>query len=547
MVRNRSTIKRSALIAGLVVGSGVVASCSVGCRSVTPSPTAQEPSSGAAFSQANRSGWNAATSPDAAHDKSITRAAATDAKDANRVAQVDFETNPQKTPETASKSEASGTDASESLTDVGHRPDQLAELLSADFSIASLSDTTATQSAGDQSADDSSRDESQPGGPATLDDLEAIALASHPSISQARSQVEIARGRYTQSLLPPNPTLRYQSVEIGSGGASGLHSLGLSQRFVTANKLGLAGQSWANTIQQRISELRLAELQVLTEVRAAFARTLIAQQRVQVTKRLATLSEQLVTSTENLQSAEEVSRITVLQAQGDAAQAKVQAENAVTALNARRRGLSAAVGGGLTINHDLAGNVAADLVDTPWEPLLDEIVAASPELAAAGSDLQRARWALQLACAQVTPDITGQFGVGIDAASDDPFVNVGISVPLPIRNRNQGNIRAARAEMAAASQAIEQTRLDLQTRLARVVERYQLAQNRYQRLTETVLPNVEETFELSLSAFQAGETGFLQLLTAQRSLFSTQLTLLEAIEQARQAQAEIEGLLVTLS
>ena len=151
-----------------------------------------------------------------------------------------------------------------------------------------------------------------------------------------------------------------------------------------------------------------------------------------------------------------------------------------------------------------------------------------------------------MACAQVTPNVTGQFGAGIDTASDDAYAVINLSVPLPIRNRNQGNIRTARAQITATSAASERTRLDLESRLAGAVGRYQSARQRYQRLQTKVLPSADETFELSQAAFQAGESNYLQLLTAQRTLIGTELRILEALEQAREAAAEIDGLLVTI-
>jgi cobalt-zinc-cadmium efflux system outer membrane protein len=123
---------------------------------------------------------------------------------------------------------------------------------------------------------------------------------------------------------------------------------------------------------------------------------------------------------------------------------------------------------------------------------------------------------------------------------------LGVSVPLPIRNRNQGNIRAARAEVDSAAAAIDQTRLDLESRLAGAVGRYQMAKERFERLRDLVLPSADETFQLSISAVEAGESSYLQLLTAQRTLFTTQLSALDALSQALQANAEIEGMLVTL-
>ena len=380
----------------------------------------------------------------------------------------------------------------------------------------------------------------------TLASIESMALGSHPAIAEARARVDSTRGQYVQAGLPFNPVLQYQSDEIGNEGASGLHSVQMSQQFVTANKLGIAQQVQAREVQKQRADLRIAELRVLTRVRAAFAAAIVSQRRAEIADQIVDLAEKSIESVSALLEAEEVSKIAFLQARVEAEQSRITAENVQTQLQANLRTLTAAAGISTLPTGQLSGDIDDDLTDTPWESLIAEISASSPELSRAGSELERAKWSLQLACAQVTPNVTGSLGVGVDASSDDTFAVIGVSVPLPIRNRNQGNIRTARADIAAASAAIQNTQLSLEARLAEAVGRYQVALERYQRLQKSVVPTSEETYELSLEAFNAGETSFLQLLTAQRTLFTTRLNVLDAAGQAKQAAAEIEGLLVTL-
>jgi cobalt-zinc-cadmium efflux system outer membrane protein len=389
--------------------------------------------------------------------------------------------------------------------------------------------------------------ETKPAGwSSTLAGLESVALGQHPAILASRQQLAAAQGRYQQAGLPPNPVLQYQSEEIGNEGSSGLHSVRVSQQFVTANKLGLAQQVAAQQAARLSAEVRRTELQVLTELRIAFAQALIAQRRVALANKIVDLSEQSVQSAELLLKAQEISKVALLQAQVEAEQARISADNATTLLAANRRSLAAAVSLDELPEGDLVGDLEQGLQARPWDEMLESIAAQSPELLAAGSNLDRARWALRLACAQVTPNVTAQVGAGVDTGSDDTYAVLGVTVPLPIRNRNQGNIRAARASVAAAFSAMEKIRLDLEGRLATAVGRYETARRRYERLRDNVLPGAEETFELSKAAFDAGESNYLTLLTAQRTLVNTKLRILDALDQTRQASAEIDGLLVTL-
>ncbi len=384
-------------------------------------------------------------------------------------------------------------------------------------------------------------------GQITVEELEALAVARHPSLAQFRSQIESARGQRWQAGLPYNPTLQYQSDEIGNDDASGLHSIQLSQQFVTANKLALAQGVQTQEVKQQQALWHRQRLVVRTNVQVAFAKALIAQQRVELSEQIRELADQSVNTVDQLHEAGEVSRVALLQAKVELQQATIAADNATEQLIGAKRQLAAAVSMNELPPGQLVQSDANVLPSQPWDELLAELLATSPEVAAAKSKLLKAQRALHLACAQVTPNVTGTVGVGIDTATDDTYARLGFSVPLPIRNRNEGNIHTARAEIAAANAAITRTEYDLTRRLSGAVARYQVARQRHEQLQETVLPLANETLELSLEAFRGGETSYLELLTAQRSLFSTRLSVLEALAQARQALAEINGQLVTIN
>ncbi len=76
-----------------------------------------------------------------------------------------------------------------------------------------------------------------PGGTEMLGiaDLEAIALATNPTIAQAGHRVAALQGKYLQVGLRPNPVIGYQGEEIGDVGTAGQQGMFVGQRFVTAN------------------------------------------------------------------------------------------------------------------------------------------------------------------------------------------------------------------------------------------------------------------------------------------------------------------------
>jgi outer membrane protein TolC len=84
----------------------------------------------------------------------------------------------------------------------------------------------------------------------------------------------------------------------------------------------------------------------------------------------------------------------------------------------------------------------------------------------------------------------------------------------------------------------------LQNRLAPAFERYANSKNQFQRYRESIIPAATESLELNKRAYTAGEVGFVEYLTAQRTYFQTSLNYLDSARELRVAESEIDGLLL---
>lgn len=378
----------------------------------------------------------------------------------------------------------------------------------------------------------------------TLADLQSMAVASNPAVAEMGARLEALRGRWVQAGLPPNPVAQYQAEEIGSEGAEGLHSLAVGQTLVTGGKLQLRQAMIAAEMRRAEANLMADRLRIATDVRTAFTAALVAQRRLELVTQLRRVASESVDAVGQMLRAAEVSRVPLLQSQTELQQAELAVETARASLAGARRRLASVAGLADLPPQPLIGNLEDELPEVPYDEALNQLLAASPELADRAAAVDRAQRSLRLACAQIVPNVTTQVGVGYDTGANDPFTSVQISLPLPVVDRNQGNIRRARAEISAAALARRRAELDLANRLAEALQRYQTARVRVLRLTEQIDPKAEETLRLSQLAFQAGETGYLELLTAQRTLFQVRLDTLTAVEQARQAAAQIDGFLL---
>lgn len=381
----------------------------------------------------------------------------------------------------------------------------------------------------------------------TLGELESMALSQNPAVAEAAARVQAMQGKYVQVGLPPNPTAGYTAGEIGNDGAAGQQGAFLGQEFVTGGKLRLNREAAAWEVQRAEQELAALRQRVATDVRVGYYELLIAQERLAMTERLAEVGQRAVDAVGELLKAKEASGTDLLQAKVEADTARMLVENAsVTRLGAWQR-LAAVLGDPDLPMSEVAGNAAQDLPTIEFESSLARILSGSPQLSAQYAEIERARWSVNRARAEVIPNVTVQGSVQYDDATDFTIAGVQVGLPIPIINRNQGGIQQARGELVAAEQSANRLALALQRRLASVFQQYQTSRQQVDRYSEDILPNVDETLRLTTEGYRAGEFNFLQLLTVQRTFFQTHLAYLDALRQMWSASQQIEGLLLSES
>lgn len=385
----------------------------------------------------------------------------------------------------------------------------------------------------------------QPGG-LTLQQLEQMALTNNPSISRATAMLGAARGSWTQVGLLPNPSVGYEGQQLGSGGLAEQHGVAFSQEIVRGGKLRLNRNIAANDVAIAEQQLAAQQQRVLTDVRIAFYQVLLADQQIQIAQSLVQINESSSKAANALQQAKEVSRGDVLQSQLELENARIQLENARNRRQAAWQALTAVVGCPQLEQQGLLGDAAAPPKDFSYDETLARLLDLSPEVAAANQRISRAAAALERARVERVGNINFQGLVnwrdnGIGGKADG---GVGVAVPVPLFDRNQGGVRRAESELTAARREIEQIALGLKNRLAPVFEQYLNARNQVQRYRTQILPAAEESLELTQRGYQGGEINYIGLLTAQRTYAQTNWNYLEALRALRISETQIDGFLL---
>jgi outer membrane protein, heavy metal efflux system len=380
----------------------------------------------------------------------------------------------------------------------------------------------------------------------SLAQLEELALQRNPTLALASRRIEALQGAYLQAGLYPNPTIGYQGDEIGDEGRAGQQGIMVAQRIVTAGKLGWNRAVVSQEIAAAQQRWQMQRYRVISDVRVAAHEVIAAQRTVELSERLVQLGADFQLTAQRLFEAREVSRLDVLQASIEANAAKLRLQRARQTLEGQWQQLAAQAG-------------AADLPLTPieddwdqydpaplaWDETLQRLLQESPEWFQAAVEIERARaeWARQ--CAASRPDVDLVGSVSYNDGSRDTIAGVGVSIPLQLFDRNQGNIVRARAELSAAHEELQRVELMLHRRLAAVFQEYENAWATVSRYREEILPAAGEALALVGQGYQQGEVGYLELLTVQRTFFQTNLDFVEAFRDFQVSRTQIDNLLLS--
>jgi cobalt-zinc-cadmium efflux system outer membrane protein len=379
----------------------------------------------------------------------------------------------------------------------------------------------------------------------TLGELEEMALEYNPTLEQAAARAEAARGHWLQVGLYPNPVAGFLGAEIGNEGRAGQQGGFLSQEIVTAKKLQLSRNVASQEVRQAEYAWEAQRQRVLTDVRRTFYEVLIAQRTAELAAQLVRIGEEGVRSTEALMKAKEVARGDLLQSRIEADTARVFLERARNRHLAAWRSLAAVVGAADMEPRPLTGDFQDGLSQLTWDDAFARLLAQSPQMAVAQTGVARAQAAVSRECAGRVPNLELQGTVQYDHATRDTFATVQVGIPMPIFNRNQGNISRAQAELLAAENEVQRVQLALRQRLAGVFEQYTNAHYQAEKYSRDILPNAAESLKLTNSGYKQGEYSYLAVLTAQRTFFRTNLAYLDALRELRAAATTIEGNLLS--
>ena len=374
----------------------------------------------------------------------------------------------------------------------------------------------------------------------SLAQLEATALQQNPAILQASASAQKAVGYRNQVGRKPNPIIGYQGQQLGDAGTD-QHVAFVEQDIVMGDKLRKNQSVLIQEIQSQLWEVETQRIRVLTDVRQRFYEALAAQRRKELAIAFETVAAKGVRFAEARMRAKEGTRPEVLQAEIQLKEVQLQRRNADAAFRGAWTQLMAVSGMPDLQPGTLNGQLSVATADRDWEAIQGQILSSSPELQGARARFARARANLDRQQSQAIPNLSLILGAGQDNGTGSSMINTQIGLPVPIHNRNQGNIAAAHAEFCRASQDVRRTENAIQSRLAGARRDFEVSAATVLQYEGEILPRAQETLTLAESAYEAGEFDFLQVLIVRRTYFESNIAYVAAQVDLARASALVDG------
>ena len=390
-------------------------------------------------------------------------------------------------------------------------------------------------------------------GPAvTLAELEQLALDNNPTPRAAQAAIEAARGRARQAGAWPNPVIGYSGTELKTGelDARGAHGFFVEQTVPLGGKLGLGRQVFERSAERAEAVLDLQRRRVLSTVRTLFYETLTAERRVEVRERLAALASEAVGITAQRFNVGAADRPDYLESQIEARRAQLALNGAKNRAFAAHQQLAAVTGRPDVASRPLTGSIDQAIPELERDAAVRAIVDESPQVRAAKAELARTQAVTAQSRRTTFPDLIVRAGAAKNRErGEDTGRPIGwegqleAGLSLPLFNRNQGAVVAARADETRAQSDLRRLELSLQSQAAAEFSTYLTALRASESYREEILPQAEEAHRLYLTRYREMAAAYPQVLVAQRTLFEMSVDYLRNLEDAWRSALRIQGYL----
>ena len=383
-------------------------------------------------------------------------------------------------------------------------------------------------------------------GAITLQQAQSIALRQNPELSAFLLEVRAREAQVQQAGFLPNPQLSFEVENFG--GTGDFRGFDSAEFTVQAGQMFELGGKRSRRVSAAVLEkdvanwdLEARKLDLLSDVTKAFIEVLTAQERLALQKELVRLSEEVFSTISARVQAGKVSPVEETKAGITLASVRIDMERSNLELEAARKSLTVFWGSASPAFEKADGQL--ELLE--MIPSFDQLIASlpqNPDIARWYTEIEQKKALLKIEEANRIPDPSLNVGY---RRLQEPGINsfiAGISIPLPLFNRNQGGIAAAVKRIARAEEDGKTVKLKV---LSALSEAYQALSSAYiEALTikDRILPGAINAFEATKEGYLQGKFNYLDVLDSQRTLFEAKNRYIEVLAAYHRAFSDVKRL-----
>ena len=379
-----------------------------------------------------------------------------------------------------------------------------------------------------------------PATPLSLTKAIELALEGSPEVAAATRQWEATEGQVLQGRARPNPELAYSLEDARSRTRTQSWQLNLPVEL--GGKRAARTKAAEKSREQAQAQLNELKAALRANVAAAYFDVLTAQERLVLAKDSVALAKSSTDTVAKRVAAGKVSPVEESKAR--VAEAGIRVELAQAA-SEQRNALSRlfALLGKIEAPFTVLEGKAENLPPVPKLADLQSLISSSPAVVLARIEVDRRKALTDLEQSKRVPDITVSAGIQRSNETQRNILLFGVSVPLPVFDRNQGNLLEALKLEDKARDELQGATVRLHSEVAQAQERLSTITAEVQSLRQDVLPGAKSAYDAATIGFENGKFNFLEVLDAQRTYFTAKSQYLKALGEAHRAAADVDRLL----
>lgn len=371
----------------------------------------------------------------------------------------------------------------------------------------------------------------------TMDQALETAFANNPDLAAAQWETGIAQGERQQAGLIPNPEVSWEAEDTRRN--SRTTTVMINQPIELGGKRGARIEVASRAQDAAGIELERKRNVLRADVIQAFYSSSTAQQRLLLSRQSLELAERGLRVAQGRIKSGKSSPVEGTRAEVQLSEVRLELRRAERDEASAYQRLAQVMGAPLPAFVSV-GDPGRSMPTVPDSSLLLNRIGETAELRLAKLQIDQREASLGLEKAQRIPDLTVSIGSQYNERERERVNVVGLSMPIPLFNRNQGNVLAAARRTDQARDLRNASELRLRTDIQTTLDQWMTANTEVASFNQTILPAAQSAVDTATRGFEMGKFNFLDVLDAQRTLISARTQYIQAIAEATDAWVRIE-------